>query len=256
MDEALVFKALADSNRRMLLDSLFVRDGQTLGDLEKCLEQMTRFGVMKHLRVLEDAGLVVTQRQGREKLHFLNPTPIGEVYDRWVGKYATPHLRVLSGVKSSLETRTMTDTKVNTHLIQTYIRATPEQVWNALIDPDITEKYFFGTRVVTDLKPGTPFRYIDHKGEVVIDGEVVESDPPNRLVVTFIGKWNEETVDGGTVTYELIPMDDLTKVRLTHVGIPEGHPLVQETFNGWSYILAGLKTLLETGKVLEAQPSA
>ena len=253
MIDDLVYKALADEGRRALLDSLFAKDGQTLRELEACLNQMTRFGVMKHLRVLEDANLVVTERRGREKLHFLNPAPIGELYDRWVGKYAQPHLRVVSGLKTSLETRTMTETKVNTHIIQTYIRATPDSVWQALTDPDMTEKYYFGTRVVTDLNPGTPFRYVDQKGDIMIDGEVLESDPPNKLVVTFRHKWDDEPVDGGTVTYELTQMDDVTKLRLTHIGLPEGHPLVQETFNGWSYILAGLKTLVETGQVLESQ---
>lgn len=253
MDDTLVFKALADESRRILLDSLFVDDGQTLTQLESNLETMTRFGVMKHLRVLEQAGLIVSKKQGREKLHFLNPAPIHGVYDRWVGKYATPHLQIITGLKSALEREEMTETKLNTHVIQTYIRATPERVWEALTNPDMTEKYFFGTRVVTDLKPGTPFRYVDPKGEVMIDGEVVECTPPSRLVVTFLHKWNEESLDGGTVTYELTQMEEITKLRLTHIGIPEGHPLVQETFNGWSYIFAGLKTLLETGELLEAQ---
>ena len=84
-----VFKALADPTRRRLLDMLFRRDGQTLGQLERRLA-MTRFGVMKHLRVLEDARLVVTKRRGREKLHFLNAVPIRQIHDRWIDKYAAP----------------------------------------------------------------------------------------------------------------------------------------------------------------------
>jgi DNA-binding transcriptional ArsR family regulator len=97
-----VFKALADPTRRDLLDELFKRDGQTLTALEKRVP-MTRFGVMKHLRVLEDAGLVTTQRNGREKLHFLNPVPIQLVHDRWVSKYAEPLAASLSGLKRELE---------------------------------------------------------------------------------------------------------------------------------------------------------
>jgi DNA-binding transcriptional ArsR family regulator len=100
MDE--VFKALADPTRRGLLDELFKRDGQTLTALEQRVP-MTRFGVMKHLRVLEDAGLVTTQRHGREKLHFLNPVPIQLVHDRWVSKYAEPMAATLSGLKRELE---------------------------------------------------------------------------------------------------------------------------------------------------------
>jgi DNA-binding transcriptional ArsR family regulator len=100
MDE--VFKALADPTRRALLDRLFERDGQTLTALERELP-MSRFGVMKHLRVLEEAGLVTTRRRGREKLHFLNPVPIRLIHDRWVGKYAEPWASALSELKQDLE---------------------------------------------------------------------------------------------------------------------------------------------------------
>jgi DNA-binding transcriptional ArsR family regulator len=97
-----VFKALADPTRRSLLDELFKEDGQTLSALEGRLP-MTRFGVMKHLRVLEEAGLVTTRKRGREKLHFLNPVPIRLIYDRWVSKYAEPWAATLTGLKAQLE---------------------------------------------------------------------------------------------------------------------------------------------------------
>ena len=102
MDDDRVFKALADPSRRLLLDRLFERDGRTLGDLESHLE-MTRFGVMKHLRVLEDAGLVVTRRSGREKLHYLNPVPIRLIHDRWIDKYTERHVSALADLKTTLE---------------------------------------------------------------------------------------------------------------------------------------------------------
>src|SRR5947207_15888531 len=102
MDEDRVFKALGDPTRRLLLDRLFERDGRTLTELESEVE-MTRFGVMKHLRVLEDAGLVVTRRNGREKLHFLNPVPIRLIHDRWVSKYTEPLAAALSELKTRLE---------------------------------------------------------------------------------------------------------------------------------------------------------
>src|SRR3954469_1354921 len=97
-----VFKALADPTRRSLLDELFKRDGQTLSALERRLP-MTRFGVMKHLRLLEEAGLVTTRRHGREKLHFLNPVPIRLIHDRWVSKYAEPWAATLTALKRTLE---------------------------------------------------------------------------------------------------------------------------------------------------------
>jgi DNA-binding transcriptional ArsR family regulator len=101
-DDDRVFKALADPTRRFLLDRLFVRDGRTLTELESELA-MTRFGVMKHLRVLEDAGLVVTRRSGREKLHFLNPVPIRQIHDRWIDKYRERHVSALTDLKTQLE---------------------------------------------------------------------------------------------------------------------------------------------------------
>jgi DNA-binding transcriptional ArsR family regulator len=102
MDEDVVFRALAAPTRRRLLDELFRRDGQTLSELERKLP-MSRFGVMKHLGVLEEANLVVTRKRGREKLHFLNPVPIRLIHDRWVGKYAEPLAATLSGIKTELE---------------------------------------------------------------------------------------------------------------------------------------------------------
>src|SRR4030088_2915111 len=117
-----VFRALADPTRRRLLDKLFKQDGQTLSALEKRLP-MTRLGVMKHLRVLEEAGLVVTKRRGREKLHFLNVVPIRLIHDRWVSKYAEPWVATLSELKSAIEENSMEK------VYEIYIKTTPEQLW-------------------------------------------------------------------------------------------------------------------------------
>src|SRR6187397_2782294 len=119
-----VFRALADPTRRRLLDELFEQDGQTLTSLEQRLP-MTRFGVMKHLRILEEAGLVVTKRRGREKLHFLNAVPIRLVHDRWVSKYAEPWAAGLSDLKTRLESPME-------KIFEIYIKSTPERVWEAI----------------------------------------------------------------------------------------------------------------------------
>jgi DNA-binding transcriptional ArsR family regulator len=103
-DDNQVFKALADPTRRFLLDLLFEREGRTLTELEQEVA-MTRIGVMKHLRILEDAGLVVTERSGREKLHFLNPVPIRLIHDRWINKYTEHRVSALVELKQRLETR-------------------------------------------------------------------------------------------------------------------------------------------------------
>src|SRR5436305_8108507 len=127
MDE--VFRALADPTRRQLLDELFREDGQTLHALEERFS-MTRFGVMKHLKQLEGAGLVVTRRRGREKLHFLNPVPIRLIHDRWVSKYAEPWAATLSDLKHRLETPME-------KVFEIYIHTTPERLWGAITDGDI-----------------------------------------------------------------------------------------------------------------------
>src|ERR1700682_1593151 len=142
-----VFKALADPTRRSLLDELFRQDGQTLSALEERFS-MTRFGVMKHLKQLEEAGLVVTQRRGREKLHFLNPVPIRLVHDRWVSKYAEPWAAALSGLKNSLEERME-------KVFEIYIKTTPERLWEAITDPEMRGKYSFGAGVSSDWTPGS-----------------------------------------------------------------------------------------------------
>src|SRR5215472_10026400 len=139
-----VFKALADPTRRGLLDELFREDGQTLSALEGRLP-MTRFGVMKHLKVLEDAGVVVAVKQGREKHHFLNPVPIRLIHDRWVSKYAEPWAAAMSDLEHRLE-------NPMEKVYEIYIRTTPERLWEAIIDPEIRAKYNFGAAARSDWK--------------------------------------------------------------------------------------------------------
>src|ERR1700719_882879 len=162
-----VFKALADPTRRRLLDQLFKKDGQTLSALERRLP-MTRFGVMKHLRILEKAGLVVTKRRGREKLHFLNAVPIRLVHDRWVSKYAEPWASALSDLKHRLETPME-------KIFEIYIRTTPERLWEAITDGDIRSKYQFGARVASDWSPGSRFELGNpHADTLLGEGENLE----------------------------------------------------------------------------------
>ena len=146
-----MFKALADPTRRELLDELFRADGQTLSALEERFA-MTRFGVMKHLRQLEEAGLVVTRKRGREKLHFLNPVPIRLIHDRWVSKYAEPWAAALSEIKQKLE-------RPMEKIFEIYIRTTPERLWEAITDPEIRSKYNFGAGVRSDWTPGARLEF-------------------------------------------------------------------------------------------------
>jgi uncharacterized protein YndB with AHSA1/START domain/DNA-binding transcriptional ArsR family regulator len=247
MQQDIVFKALADENRRTLLDLLMERDGQTLTELCDHLD-MTRFGVMKHLQVLEEAGLVTTQKVGRSKHHYLNAVPIQTVYDRWVSKYAQPWAQALSTLKTTLESETMTAKP--DRIFQTYIRTTPDRLWQALTDGTFTRQYYMASIVESDWTEGADYRYLTPDGHPLIQGQVIECDPPTRLVTTFNAMWLPEGERGpaSTVTFNVEPMGDVCKLTVTHADLP---PEMAEGINdGWAQILAGLKTLLETGKPL------
>jgi uncharacterized protein YndB with AHSA1/START domain len=240
-----VFRALADPTRRGLLDELFKQDGQTLTALEERLP-MSRFGVMKHLKVLEEANLVVTKRRGREKLHFLNPVPIRLVHDRWVSKYAEPWAAALTGLKRTLEDRTMEK------VFEIYIKTTPERLWEAITDPAQRAKYNFGVGVESDWTNGSSYRSV-HPGAAdgpLGEGENLEVDPPNRLVQSFTALWSEDAKAEGTsrVTWDIEPIEDSCRLTVTHDQLREGaNP---ELYGGWPMILSGLKTYIETGEQL------
>jgi uncharacterized protein YndB with AHSA1/START domain/DNA-binding transcriptional ArsR family regulator len=238
-----IFKALSDPTRRALLDSLRDRGGQTLTELESGLG-MTRFGVMKHLRVLEDATLVITRKSGRFKHHYLNALPIQEVADRWMAPYAKPLARFALDLKNNLEgLQTMADKP--DYVLETYIRTTPKALWDALTNPAKTELYYYGSRVDSTLKPGSPFRYSSGDGKTMLDGEVLEVVPEKRLATTFIPIWVPGAV-ATKVVYELEPMGDVVKLTLTHYEIDRAGGAIE----GWQLIFAGLKTYLETGTPL------
>lgn len=245
-----VFKALADATRRSLLDELFRQDGQTLGMLESRLP-MTRFGVMKHLKVLEEARLVVSRRQGREKLHFLNVVPIRLIHDRWVSKYAEPWVATLSDLKQELE-------ETMEKVFEIYIKTTPERLWEAITNPEMRRKYSFGLRVNSDWTPGS--RYEGRSGEAttagfepqstILEGENLEVDAPRRLVQSFRALWSDDVKGDGTsrVTWEIEAVGDSCRLTVIHDQLRENaNP---ELYGGWPMILSGLKTLLETGELL------
>jgi uncharacterized protein YndB with AHSA1/START domain len=239
----MVFRALADPTRRSLLDELYERDGQTLSALEARLP-MTRFGVMKHLRVLEEAGLVVSRRRGREKLHFLNPVPIRLVHDRWVSKYAEPWAATLTGLKDRLEDRTMEK------VFEIYIKTTPERLWEAITDEEMRRTYTFGVGVVSDWTPGSSYEGLAPGPLAIVAGENLEVEPPRRLVQSFNAVWSDEVKAEGTsrVTWEIEQIADSCRLTVTHDQLREGAH--GEIYGGWPQILSGLKTLLETGQTL------
>jgi uncharacterized protein YndB with AHSA1/START domain/DNA-binding transcriptional ArsR family regulator len=258
-----VFKALADQTRRNLLDELFKQDGQTLSALAQPLP-MTRIGVMKHLRVLEEARLVTTRRRGREKLHFLNAVPIRLIHDRWVSKYAEPWAATLTGLKRQLEEETMEavdvphrvplspspDGEGHMAVFEIYIKTTPERLWQAITDPRLRARYSFGVETNSDWTRGSSYTAAVPGVIDIAAGENLEVDPPRRLVQSFNALWSDDVKAAGTsrVTWEIIPVGDSCQLTVIHDRLPEGaNP---ELYGGWPMILSGLKTLLETGESL------
>jgi uncharacterized protein YndB with AHSA1/START domain/DNA-binding transcriptional ArsR family regulator len=247
-----VFRALADRNRRRLLDALYERDGRTLTELVGELS-MSRFGVMKHLRLLEAARLVLTRRAGRTKLHFLNAVPIRQLHDRWIDKYTEPMAAGLTRLKAHLET-----TMERIHEI--YIKTTPERLWQAITDPDLRARFSFGVGAFSSWKPGAAFHgrttALAHTPDVAIcEGEIVEAEPPRRLVHTFRALWSDDVRGEGTsrVTWEITRIEDSCLLRVIHDQLREGaNP---QLYGGYPMILSGLKTLLETGGSLTTPAS-
>jgi uncharacterized protein YndB with AHSA1/START domain/DNA-binding transcriptional ArsR family regulator len=243
-----VFKALADPNRRMLLDLLRVQDGQTLKELTSHLP-MTRFGAMKHLRVLEEAGLVVSRKAGRTTQHFLNAVPIQRISERWVGRYEKIWSQRLIALKAHLEEPMVAAAPKVYELI---IATTPEKLWQALTDGAMTQQYFFGSKVESTFKPGAPIVYKGSDGGLMVEGEILEADPPNKLVHTFRAVWDEGMSNDppSRVTYEIERQGTTCLLRLVHDELLPGSATERSVQGGWPTIVSSLKTLLETGKAL------
>ena len=278
MDE--VFRALSDPSRRRLLDSLNRRSGQSLRELCAGLN-MARQSVSKHLAILAEAGLVTTVWRGREKLHYLNAAPISEIAERWINQYDAERVRALSDLKKALEgmpmntmnttTNTTMDTTVNKpeFVYTTYIRTTPERLWQGLTDPAFTRRYW-GIAWESDWKPGSAVTLEIGKDGVRIadpDQVVLESEPGRRLSYTwhtFTPEWaaaydvSEEHLARvsserrSKVTFDIEPLGEMVKLTVIHDDFDSGSAVLPGITEGWPRILADLKTLLETGDLLPA----
>ena len=250
-DDDAVFKALADPTRRLLLDRLRERNGQTLGELCGPLD-MARQSATQHLAVLEAANLIATVRRGREKLHYLNPVPLWSISERWIDRFERPRLRTLSTIKRRAEEETMAERP--TFVYVTYIESSPERVWEALTDADLSAQYW-GHSNVSDWQPGSTWehRRVDGSGIADVAGTVLEATPPRRLTMTFDAPG--ETPPGGpsTVTFDIEPYHEIVRVTVTHVNLPDDEALTAVSA-GWPAVCANLKSLLETGHVLPRAP--
>jgi uncharacterized protein YndB with AHSA1/START domain/DNA-binding transcriptional ArsR family regulator len=247
-----VFRALADRTRRRLLDRLREQDGQTLRQLCEHLD-MARQSATQHIDVLVAADLVTVVRRGRERLHHLNPVPIQEIEQRWISVFDRPRLVALSAIKDQAEEYAMIDRTVPSYVYVTYIRASPQQVWRALTDADLTAR-FWGHANVSDWQPGSSWehRRVDGSGRVDVVGKVVATEPPNRLVITFEDA-PDEAREASVVTFLVEPHQDIVRLTVTHENLPN-EEMLNGISAGWPAVLANLKSLLETGDVLPQAP--
>ena len=250
MTDDLLFRALADPTRREMLDRLRLRNGQTLTEL--CGEfAMTRQSATQHLDTLEAANLIITVKRGREKLHYLNPVPIHEIQERWIAAFERPRLRALHSVKQKAEA---TVPEALNFVYVTYIRSTPEAVWTALTDADITAQYW-GHSNVSDWLVGSRWEHRRTDGSGVADclGTVLESTRPVRLVTT----WEDPTAAAGSpasrVTFSIEANGELVRLTVTHEELPDEHGRGLAA-KGWAAVVSNLKSLLETGQVLPSPP--
>ncbi|MHA3916467.1 ArsR/SmtB family transcription factor [Halovulum sp. GXIMD14793] len=243
-----IFKALNDPARRALLDSLRKRDGQTLTELEEQLS-MSRFGVMKHLKVLESAQLIVTQKKGRFKYHYLNPLPLQEVIDRWIEPLlAKPTARAVLTLKNRLEkgAATMTDRPDFVH--QTIIRTDAQTLWDALLDGEITRQYYFNTAVEGRAEPGKVLTWRGPDGAPVLSGQVIDADPPRRLNLGFEPHFMGPNAPKSRHVFLIDDLPGACRLTIEHYDLPNEMKGIRD---GWVLVTSRLKTLLETGKSLD-----
>jgi uncharacterized protein YndB with AHSA1/START domain/DNA-binding transcriptional ArsR family regulator len=254
-----VFRALADPSRRQLLDALNARNGQTLRELCAGLD-MARQSVSKHLAVLETANLVTTAWRGREKLHYLNAEPINAIADRWIHQYDRRRVQLFADLKTVLEAETMSDNP-NDFVYTTYIKTTPERLWQALTDPKFTQQYW-GVQLETDWKAGSDIVW--HHGDVAVDGPgqvVLEHDPYRRLAYTWhhitpefaqaVGLTDEQFEKTSReplsrVSFDLEPTDDQVKLTVIHSGFEPGSGIRAMVSQGWVQLISDLKSFTES----------
>jgi uncharacterized protein YndB with AHSA1/START domain/DNA-binding transcriptional ArsR family regulator len=250
-DDDAVFRALADPTRRALLDRLRERNGQTLGELCGPLD-MARQSATQHLGVLAAANLVSTVRRGREKLHYLNPVPLWDIQERWIEKFEQPRMRALSGIRQRAEETAMAGRP--DYVYVTYIESSPEQVWQALTDPDLSAQYW-GHSNISDWAVGSTWehRRVDGSGIADVFGTVLEAAPPRRLTMTFDAPGATPPGGPSLVTFEIEPFHEIVRLTVTHENLADGDAL-EAISAGWPAVCANLKSLLETGHVLPRAP--
>lgn len=245
-----IFSALADKSRRYLLDILYKKNGQSLTELSSTLE-MSRQAVTKHLKILENANLIIPVWKGREKLHYLNPVPLRHIYSRWISKFDETRIQGIFELKKDLENKTQ-EVKMEGFMYQIVIAASAEKVWESLTNPEFTQKFWFGRSVISDWKEGSTISIITPEGKEEVKGKVVEFQPNKRLSYTWQVP-EEPAREITTVVFEIQEMGPMTKLTILH-DLDANQANFQQAAAGWTFILCGLKTFLETGEPMPALP--
>lgn len=228
-----------------MLDLIQQRPGLNVNDLTEHFA-FSRFAVMKHLKVLREADLVLSRRVGKERKLFLNPVPIQSVYDRWISHYSVRWASSLTALEYEFEDRALSDTLQQVH--QIYIRTSAQKLWQAITRAEHTQKYFYGTSIRSAFEKGAPIEYVDAGGSPAILGEILEVDPPKRLVHSF--RFPTKNDAPTTVTWEIEDLGGTCKLTVLHEGFRGATETYRETSQGWLPIVSGLKTWLETGEPL------
>lgn len=242
-----IFKALNDPARRALLDSLRAQDGQSLSQLEDQLA-MSRFGVMKHLKVLEEADLVIARRQGRFKIHHLNPMPLQELRDRWVAPFLQPKAEALSDLKTRLEWQNaMGHPDV---MLQTAIRCTQEALWAALTQADQIARYHVMSRTVDgNLRLGQVTRHLAPDGTELLRYTTTATQPQTRIAMTLTPHFLGRDATPSQLSYEITSQGATCWLKIAQYQIAPGQ-------DGWALLwaslAAALKSYLETGTAMQA----
>jgi DNA-binding transcriptional ArsR family regulator len=239
-----IFKALADPTRQKLLDALRQKDGQTLTDLESSLD-MTRFGVMKHLKLLEDANLIVTRKSGRFKYHYLNAAPLQDVMDRWVAPFLQPQAKALADLRAKLEK----ESKMSKpdFMMQTFIRCTQDALWDALTDPNEIRAHH---HMCNDVRlHDSTLSFLNPNGDTIMKQEITKSDPKSRIELTFVPLFMGPDAPASHVVYLIEAQGDQCKLTIEHFDMAPGQ---QGFAEGWAKVATSLKSYLETGEPLKA----
>ena len=210
---------------------------------------MTRFGVMKHLKVLEDAHLIVTRKKGRFKHHYLNALPLQEVIDRWINPFLKPQAEALAHLKAQLEETSMSKPDF---IMSTYINCTQDALWEALTRGDIIAQYHFACQAARGemTAPDDEVAYLFPDGNPMLTNRVIAIDPKTRIEMRFLPTWGGDDTASRCV-YLVEPTASGMKLTVEHYDVPAAQPGIGD---GWTRFLSGIKSFLETGKAHRFSP--